>query len=360
MSAEDWPKRYVHGLALQSQFERYMALLRVHPGIEVFLHSDEVVDIIECDDRLAIVSARASAPDLIADHVLMATGHSTNRPEHSPLRARWRSFAQAHRAEFVPSAYPLEENLSTEAVSTRHTVGCFGMGLTTIDVILYLTEGRGGRFLRDESGRLRYSPSGKEPRSIIASSAAGLFTFARPFNAKERDLATFEHAGVFLTEDAVDRLRSSVGVPAQIGADTRLQLNFELHVFPLIVLEMAHLYYTTLLGTAFGSEIARRIQPVYLDFLENEASTPQQAVSMLLAPVEDAANEAEHIINGALSGSVRLNTSDLPTWAKAAVRRYTTVIFGTDAACDPGPGTGRPGSTAPTFRTANLALGPRA
>lgn len=332
LSAEDWPKRYVHGLALQSQFERYVALLRARPGVAVFLHTDEVIDIIELEEGLRVVSAHGSAPDLIADHVLMATGHPTNRPECLPSRAQWCSFAQEHPAVFVPAAYPLEENLGEEIVSTGRTVGCVGMGLTAIDVILHLSEGRGGRFLREESGQLRYVPSGAEPQSIVASSTAGLFTFARPFNAKERDLAAFEHTGVFLTEEAIDRLRGSVGVPAQIGAARRRQLNFERHVFPLIVLEMAHLYYTTLLGPAFGAELAERIRPVYQDFLAAGSGTAQQSVDLLLAPVETAADDAESIVDRALNGSICLGRPDLPMWSKAAVLRYATVVFGPEAA----------------------------
>jgi FAD-NAD(P)-binding len=332
LSAEDWPKRYVHGLALRSQFERYTALLGARPRVSVLLHTDEVIDLEELDEGLRVISAHGSAPDLVADHVLMATGHSTNRPECSPLRARWWSFARKHRAVFVSAAYPLEENLNEEVVSTGHTVGCVGMGLTAIDLILYLSEGRGGRFIREESGRLRYTPSGAEPRLIVASSAAGLFTFARPFNAKEQDLAALEHTGVFLTENAIDRLRASVGVPARIGAGIRMQLDFERHVFPLIILEMAHLYYTTLLGPAFGRELASRIWPVYVDFLGAGGGTRQQAVGLLLTPVEAAADEAERIVNGALDGSVRLGAPDLPTWSMAAVLRYATVVFGSEAA----------------------------
>ena len=118
-------------------------------GSRCFCTLDEVIDLDELDEGLRVVSAHGSAPDLVADHVLMATGHSTNRPECSPVRARWWSFARKHRAVFVPAAYPLEENLNEEVVSTVHTVGCVGMGLTAIDLILYLSEGRGGRFIRE-------------------------------------------------------------------------------------------------------------------------------------------------------------------------------------------------------------------
>jgi uncharacterized NAD(P)/FAD-binding protein YdhS len=171
LAAEDWPKRYVHGLALQSQFARYVEILRGLPGITLDLHEEEVVDLAEQDGGLRIVTASGLGPGPVADYVLMATGHSTNRPERFPLRDRWWSFAKDREAVFVPAAYPLEQSLGEDVVSREHTVGCVGMGLTAIDVILYLSEGRGGTFTRDSDGRLRYVPSGSEPRSVVASSS---------------------------------------------------------------------------------------------------------------------------------------------------------------------------------------------
>ncbi len=332
LAAEDWPKRYVHGLALKSQFETYVELLRARPGTAVLLHQDEVVDLVDEGEGVRVVTAGGTQADPVVDHVLMATGHSVNRPECFPLRDRWWSFAKSCDAVFVSAAYPLESSLSEAVVSPEHTVGCVGMGLTAIDVILYLSEGRGGTFERTADGALRYLPSGAEPRSIVASSSAGLFTFARPFNAKERDLAALEHVGAFLTEEAVDRLRDSVGVPVRIGEDERRQLDFERHIFPLLVLEMAHLSYTTLLGSAFGDALALQIRPVYEAFLSAGGGARDEAVALLLAPVEAVADEAERIIDGVLGGTLRVEDPELPAWTGPAVSRYATVVFGPDAA----------------------------
>ena len=69
-----------------------------------------------------------------------------------------------------------------------------------------------------------------------------------------------------------------------------------------------------------------------MDFLGADGGTRQQAVGLLLAPVEAADDEAERIVNGTLDGSVRLGAPDLPTWSMAAVLRYATVVFGSEAA----------------------------
>jgi uncharacterized NAD(P)/FAD-binding protein YdhS len=332
LAPEDWPKRYVHGLALQSQFSQYVRILRAHSRVEVHLHEDEVVDLIDQGDGFQVVTARASASPVLAHQVLMVTGHSINNPERFPVRRDWAAFAAGdNEAVFVPSAYPLEEYLTTQVATPERTVGCVGMGLTAIDVILHLTEGRGGKFLPGPDGTLRYSPSGAEPKSILAFGEAGLFTFARPFNAKERDLAAFEHKGVFLTEAAVDRLRESAGVPVQIGPIVQRQLDFERHVFPIVVLEMAHLYYVTLLGAEFGGHLAGQVAQAYESFLATGgAGSPEQGRMALLEPLEAAVDQAVAVIDGILGGTLTpADVADTP-WVHSALRRYVTVVFGPD------------------------------
>jgi hypothetical protein len=336
LAPEDWPKRYVHGMALRSLFERYVELLRAHPRVEVFLHHDEVVDLEEQDGGFRVHTASGSTGNLVVGQVLMVTGHSTNDPAHFPVRREWATFAEHREAVFVPSAYPLEVHLTDEIVTPDRVVGCAGMGLTAIDVILHLTEGRGGKFDEAPDGRLRYLPSGTEPESIVAFGGAGLFTFARPFNAKEKDLTQFEHKGAFLTENAVDRLRESVGTPVPIGELTQRQLDFERHVFPLVVLEMAYLYYTTLLGKEFGSNLADRMWPAYDAFLDDAGGdiTGEQATAALLAPLEAAVDEAQDAIDGILDGAVTPSDPRHPSWIDPAYRRFVTVVFG-DSAAEP-------------------------
>ncbi|MFI6934085.1 FAD/NAD(P)-binding protein [Streptomyces sp. NPDC050287] len=333
LAPEDWPKRYVHGMALRHQFNHYVSLLRARPSVSVLLHWDEVVDLVEQPDGFDVVTAGA-APPLVAQHVLMVTGHSINNPEGLPVRREWARFAETSDAVFVHSAYPLEQSLTPEVATSDRVVGCVGMGLTAIDIVLHLTEGRGGTFEPQPDGSLRYLPSGREPKSIVAFGEAGLFTFARPFNAKERDLAALEHRGVFFTEAAVDRLRESCGTPARIGDLRRLQLDFERHVFPVVVLEMAHLYYTTLLGGGFGAHLAERAEPVYRAFLagSHAAADGERARAALLAPVEAAIDEAVAFVDAVLAGRASLSDNDAPGWGLEAVRRYLHVVFGPDTA----------------------------
>lgn len=326
---QDWPKRYVHGLALQSSFANYVDLLRAHPRVTVTLHEAEVVDLVQEEDGFRVDTAVRLDPALVAQQVLMVTGHSNNDPRRSPSRRDWLAFAEDHEASFVASAYPLEEHFTAETSGPDRIVGCVGMGLTAIDIVLFLTEGRGGAFERDGDGQLRYRASGAEPRSIVVCSSAGLFTFARPYNAKEVDLARFEHRGVFLTETAVERLRRTVGVPVLVDEKPRYQIDFEAHVFPLVVLEMARLYYATLLGPEFGDHLTAQLAPAYERFLEaGPATESPDGLLDLLTPLEDVIDDAVTAIDGLLEGVCSFaDLTDRP-WLLPALRRYLQVTLG--------------------------------
>ncbi|MEU6601412.1 FAD/NAD(P)-binding protein [Streptomyces flaveolus] len=333
--AEDWPKRYLHGLALKDQFAQYVDILSAAEGVSVTLRRSEVVDLEERGERFAILTADGATP-YEADYVLMLTGHSSNRPELDPRQAAWADFAGRHRAHLIPNAYPLERSLDPARTGPGTTVACLGMGLTGIDVLLYLTEGRGGTFERGPDGRLEYRPCGREPDSVVAFSRSGLFTFARPYNEKERDIATLEYKGPFLTTAAVAELRATVGVPNIIGGHEKRQLDFEAHVFPLILLEMSLIYYGTLYGTEFRAAAIRAARPAYEKFLADADAFAdhQEAAAFLLAPLEELARSTAARVDEALAG--RTDPAGAPRDGQPALAgllgSFLTVVHGADQA----------------------------
>ena len=239
-----WPKRHVHGRALRASFSQYARQLRRATNGDVRLHDEEVVDVVE-DRAGGITVLTRQGGSYRADHVLLLTGHA-GAPSTSPR------VHESGGTTFVARPYPLHEAVPPDLVPRAAVVGCAGMGLAAIDVILHLTEGRGGRFLDDGlSGALRYCASHHEPRSIVAYSESGLFTFARPENAKSAD-RSLEHRGVFFTRKALE-LRRRAMVPSS-GAGTP-QLDFDADVLPLLVLEMAYVHYRTLYGDAVGAAV---------------------------------------------------------------------------------------------------------
>ncbi|MET9736273.1 FAD/NAD(P)-binding protein [Streptomyces sp. NPDC006458] len=322
----DWPKRYVHGLALREMFAAYVADLRGRQRTTVHLHQAEVADV--RDDTAALSVRTTDGEEYSCDELLLLTGHSQNDPARSERSAVLADFARASGAHYVPYAYPLDTALPEKISGPGTVVACAGMGLTAIDEILHLTEGRGGRFETGPGGGLRYRPSGAEPDSIIAFSPTGVFTYARPHNDKERDPARLEHRGRFLTEQAVDRLRAVVGERVTHGGRTRKQLDFERHVLPLVLLEMAQVHYTTLFGPATGDFLAKRADPSYRAFL---GAGPHTGAEGLLAPLEEAVDEVCGVLDAVLRGSVALGQAAEAThgWpVEAALTRWIEVVFG--------------------------------
>jgi len=297
LGPDDWPKRYVHGVALRAMFDRWLADLRAQPGVTVRLHHAEVVDVARAGAGWTV---RTAAGDSFpADQVLLVTGHVPHDPGRGGRSRALAGFAaRSPAATYVASAYPLDSALSAGGEPGK-VVGVAGMGLTAIDVTLHLTAGRGGEFVPDGRDRLRYRPSGKEPARIVAFSETGLFGFARPDNRKEADPERLEHRGVFLTSEAVDRLRESVGVAAADGRGPA-QLDFERDLLPIVVLEMAVLHYRTLFGPAVGNLIAERAYDTYRAFLAGGAPHRQRPhdPARLLGPVERTVDEVAAGLDG--------------------------------------------------------------
>lgn len=291
---EDWPRRYVHGLALSDMFRAFADDLRRHPGAEVHLHHAEVVDIEPAGAGLLVVTADGTRHP--ADEVLLLTGHSYHDPRLSPEGRRLAEAAARGGAAYVPHPYPLNEWLGPDTVGPADVVGCAGMGLTAIDAILHLTEGRGGSFHEEPGRGLVYRASGAEPAAIVAFSGSGLFTFARPDNHKPGD-GSGDHPGTFLTRQAVDLLRANRGTPYPTPDRTRPQLDFDRDVLPLVVAEMAHLHYVTLFGPGAALALTQRAMPSYLAFLAG-ARGEDRLLPALEAAVDGIVRVLQPVLRG--------------------------------------------------------------
>jgi len=108
------------------------------------------------------------------DQVVITTGHEGLRKSAS-LEAK-------ENACFV---FPVDENLSEAVIPPQSTVLVRGFGLTCIDAVLALTEGRGGMFATRQS-RTNYVASGNEPAKINLFSRSGRPMLAKPTAAIEQ------------------------------------------------------------------------------------------------------------------------------------------------------------------------------
>ncbi|MCO8166776.1 FAD/NAD(P)-binding protein [Pseudomonas sp. 21LCFQ02] len=106
-----------------------------------------------------------------------------------------------------------------------------GLGLSAMDCIAELTQGRGGRYVADNGlAGWRYLPSGREPQ-IYLYSRSGLPFHARPSGF---DAPCQPWPRLFFTAEAIERLRAESGCA---------QLDFARDLLPLITDEMRAVFY---------------------------------------------------------------------------------------------------------------------
>jgi hypothetical protein len=299
----DNPTRAQHGEALAEMFSRYVARLR-EAGVLVDLVADEVTDIAGGEEGGPFEIHVASDPHPVArvDHVLLVTGHTPRRAQPgSKAEALERHAKRWPSARYMTNVYPLTQHLTSQELDPASSVGVLGLGLTAIDVLLHLTEGREGKFVRSQQDGpcpfLRYLPSGREPAKIFALSPSGLFTWCRPRNDKAADIsgvghAALRHRGCFFTLEAIRALREAVGTAMRVGDRLVRQLDFERHVFPLIVLELAYVYYRTLFGGAFGQSLQAAVRSRYEKFLLEGCEDRDAGIEWLLAPAQECFQRA--------------------------------------------------------------------
>jgi uncharacterized NAD(P)/FAD-binding protein YdhS len=290
-------------------FERYLTQLRQIHNVTIDLHAAEATDVSNPEEASLFRVHIGGTPgwSIDAHHILFVTGHSNNRPSPQSLAETLARQAQDQPpACYVPQPYPLREHLNDETVPPGCSLAVLGLGLTAIDILLHLTEGRGGTFIKNEQNgpylNLRYVPSGYEPAKIVGVSPSGMFTFCRPNNAKAVDgtgvgHCELEHRGVFFTTAAIRALRQTVGITTALQVGETRQLDFELHAFPLVVLEMAYVYYRTLFGEHFSSEMHNAVESRYHTFLREGSSSRDEGIEFLLEPIQSCFEAVANYIN---------------------------------------------------------------
>ncbi|SMO61713.1 2,3-diaminopropionate biosynthesis protein SbnA [Gracilimonas mengyeensis] len=158
------------------------------------------------------------------DQVLLATGHPKNKLTEE--EKEYQQFAQQNEGTgFVPFIYPVNSEL--QEVAAGSSVAVKGIGLTFVDAVLALTEGRGGTFER-EGDSLKYVSSGKEPKVMYPFSRSGLPMIPRgPAPQNPTPLK-------FFTKKAFSRLKADLH-----GA----KLDFKAHILPVLYQEMNVAFY---------------------------------------------------------------------------------------------------------------------
>lgn len=158
------------------------------------------------------------------DEVLLVLGQP--RTATDKQWAAWIDHAQ-HSDAYCMQAYPDRHVLAAAKGWTNRNVGIRGLGLSTFDVLRYLTVGQGGTF---KNGT--YQKSGAEPARIFAFSLNGQPPFPKPVDAAHDDhftltkpeaeqfVVALHHALTHGPERALDLICGVlVGPVARIGSN---------------------------------------------------------------------------------------------------------------------------------------------
>ena len=225
-----FPSRALYGRYLRWTWQRLVDAAALD-GVELVHLRAEALQLSRGADGLTVQLAGGSA--VTADAVVLALGHV--EADLSAEQDRLRGAAERHGLDYLPPAVPGDVDFSrlpeAEPVLVR------GLGLNFFDLMVQVTEGRGGQFLptgQAPGQALRYEPSGREPQ-LLAASRRGT-----PYRAKAQ-LDSYVPRSVqlrYLTRETATRL-------------TRRGLNpgFDHDLWPLLHRDAVWAYYATLART---------------------------------------------------------------------------------------------------------------
>lgn len=321
----DYVSRALVGQYLEKGFETIATHLPARVSGKYF--AGEVTDMWKEGERY-MLEVRA-APDQMQnmpyryDHILLATGHPKNKL--TPKEEGLQQFAeQRGTTGYVPFVYPVDSSLS--GIAPGGSVGIKGIGLTFIDAMLALTEGRGGIFKRDSThDKLIYESSGNEPEVIYPFSRSGLPMIPRGPAPKN------EVALKFLTKDTLRELK----------VKSEGKLNFKEQIRPLLFQEMIYAFYniqmeekgfkSDLQSCATFAEVEYHINA----FHERNPNAAQFNPDLFLRPLKgphfsntDYFHEEIKLYLAFFVAEARKGELKSPWAAVSAVWRKTTPIFG--------------------------------
>jgi len=264
-----FPSRRLQGAYYVEQLDR----IEARGGVVLGRIIGTVVDVVESPDAATVVLADGAR--LVTASVVLAQGMVQSLPD-AEVRALT---ADADRLGLVYVAPGMPSECDWSALPAREDVIVRGLGANFFDVVAELTAGRGGRFTPvpgDPRGRLRYLPSGREPR-LHAGSRRGI-----PYRSKG-DLSAAQLP-----------LRPRFATPAwfaEVGGRPPGSVDFAAEVWPVLARDLA------LAGAAAAEERHPGAVPGGLAALEAELG----ALPLPAHDGADAARAATRAIDGVLA-----------------------------------------------------------
>ncbi|WP_406098380.1 FAD/NAD(P)-binding protein [Streptomyces sp. NBC_01013] len=158
LTGEDFPSRRLQGAYLRWVYEQSVAALP--PTVTVHEHRARALRVTGSRGGPQSVHLEGRAEPLTADLVVLTLGHLDAEPDDEQRRLA--RFADRHGLVHLPPDFTADSDLS--ALPAGEPAIVRGFGLAFIDLMVLLTEGRGGRY---ENGT--YLPSGREPVLYVGS-----------------------------------------------------------------------------------------------------------------------------------------------------------------------------------------------
>jgi FAD-NAD(P)-binding len=216
-----FPTRRVQSVYLNWFHRRVLSSLP--EGVSVVLHGNTAVDVVDFDDGTQEILLD-NGDVVVVDTVIFALGHLDAYPDEAS--AKLTEFAVENGLVHIPSGHTAELDLSV--IPPRAEVIVLGFGQAFTDLLVLLTEARGGRFRRASDGQLTYEPSGSEP-IVYVGSRRGV-----PYRSKisYRLRAAPADLPRFLDDGGIARL---------LEGDA--PLDFRRHIFPTLAKEIGWSYY---------------------------------------------------------------------------------------------------------------------
>lgn len=235
-----YPPRALYGAYLRHVWARVVALAESTPGVQGPHHVRASAVAIDPDPAGGYRVALDDGSVLAAHDVVLALGHIPARL--TPAQEAAGRAAAGFEASYLPPHVPAD--VDHDAFPAGENVLVRGLGLNFFDLMIVLSEGRGGQFRETglPAGRsLEYVPSGREP-VLVAGSRRGA-----PYRAKSA-VDSFVPRGVTLRHLVYERVARA----ARQGATGRTPgtVDFERHVWPLLQRDVVEHYYLTLADQA--------------------------------------------------------------------------------------------------------------
>ena len=171
LGPNSYASRALYGVYQQWFFD----LQKYQAGTNIITYKQQTVN--RLDKKAAGFTVTTDQESWQTDQVVMALGNLKNSLTRDQKALH--DYAQTHQLFYLEPGFPEEGDLS--GIEAQSPVIIRGLGLSFLDLMSRLTEGRGGQFQKAPDGLLVYHPSGREPH-IFAGSRRGF-----PYRAKGRN-----------------------------------------------------------------------------------------------------------------------------------------------------------------------------